>query len=95
MEMMLKMGFKPGQTLGRAEEGVAGAVADIPAAGVTPVVAKSDETDTIPATPVIQAKADSEDPSSLTSVQRHRVVPLSVDIWSGAYLPSLLNYYVM
>lgn len=91
MEMMFKMGFKPGQTLGRAEE--SGAVADVPAAGVASKVVKgdNDNDDTIPAaTPVIQAKADSEDPPpSVTSGQRHRAVPLSVDIWSGVYLPSL------
>ncbi|KAI5120514.1 hypothetical protein M0805_000099 [Coniferiporia weirii] len=73
MSMMLKMGFKPGETLGRSGgEQSAPAPAAGPSSG-PPILAPS------PSHP----EPDLGVPSTKGPDLQHRVVPLAVDVWSG------------
>lgn len=89
--MMLKMGFKPGETLGRSE-GESNTVAGVPGVGSAPVTTGASTTTT---TTPAQAEADLKETSTSLAKERHRAVPLSLDVWSGAYFPYLLNYCLM
>ena len=84
MRMMLKMGFKPGETLGRNED-ESSTRADASEAGVAPV-ATGTSTPTAPAEP----EAYSTETSAALAQQRHRAVPLSLDAWSGVYFRACL-----
>lgn len=76
MSMMMKMGFKPGQSLGKKEDldGVA-AGSDEPS--------KSPAFVNTPSPPITEATSATVASKDLSPELQHRKVPLSIDIWFG------------
>ena len=83
MSMMLRMGFKPGESLGRGEDGAAtSSKLDTPepvTASPTPPAARSES----PFAVSSDVDAPTVTLASKDSGARHRTAPLALDIWSG------------